>query len=225
MIDLGLAASMAVTAAAVALVARRSDHRSHVDPAVGAFLVATLVARVVRLAVEHPEGLLRPLEVVSVRSGVEWWAGVAAGVAWWWWRSPLTPVAARVAALAATAPLLLVGAGVFSATCVVRDGCPGPASPVGLVPPGLSSRVFPTGVAIGLVLVGVGLALLFRPGPPVRVLAVAIGAVAVTRTLGTVLVPSLSGWGPRELLDPVIGVGAVVVAVTGAVRMGDDADG
>lgn len=222
MIDVGLAVSLVVAGGAVWGCARWWRRSHLLDALVSAVLVGAVVARVVHLAVEHPAGLLSPLELISLRSGAAWWPGVVAGVGWWWLRSGSAPAPARLVALAATVPLALVAHGTLAATCVVRDGCPGPSSAFGLVPPGLSSRVFPLGLAAGMVLVVLAVVLAHWAAPPLvpplAVVGLAAGAVAVLRLVATLVTPTLGSRGPAIGVELVVVGVSIGVAVVGSRR-------
>jgi hypothetical protein len=104
---------------------------------------------------------------------------------------------------------------IFEATCVLRDGCPGPRSPIGLHPDGLSSRVFPVGLAVAVTAVAAagGVALLRRRGlPGVLCAIVSVAAIAVIRSVSSIWLPHIGSGITRQHRESI-----VVLAVTSVV--------
>ena len=151
MIDYGLLGSVVVALGVPALLARRwplegfDPPVGFIDAVLGPALGGLAAGRLVAVALDDPRSLGRLADMLVVRSGVEFWPGaaVAVMVAAWSARRVGVPVPERLAALA---PLAMVGYGAYEASCVLRDGCYGPVSPVGLRPSGLSSTMLPVGV-------------------------------------------------------------------------------
>ncbi|MEJ7846348.1 MAG: hypothetical protein WKF93_11955, partial [Acidimicrobiales bacterium] len=107
---------------------------------------------------------------------------------------------------------VLWGYGTYEFTCFLRDGCFGPSSPIGLVPAGLGTPQFPVGIVVGLlvVLLGVAVRHLWSVSP-VRKLLVAVGGVALVRSIAAVWLPRLGTAPTRPHVESV-----VVLAVTAA---------
>lgn len=174
-----------------------------------------IVARVASLAIDDPAsiGSLRTLAVL--RGGVEFWPGVVAFaiVAGVGARRRHRPVVFELSILS---PFALVAYGAYEVACLVRDGCYGPASPLGLVPDGLHTRMFPVGVAVGLAVAGAGFALsrLWSASAPAKLAGAAL-AVGVARFLASFWLPFLGEGPPRTQLESaaVLAVSAVVLGV------------
>ncbi|MEZ5379543.1 MAG: hypothetical protein R2733_23785 [Acidimicrobiales bacterium] len=155
MIDLGLLLSMVVTLGVPIVVARRwssgGERSGDTDPlapdlldvVLGPLLAGLVVARLTAIVLDDPAAFGRVTDVLIIRSGVEFWPGVvvAAIVAAAAARRSGVAVMARLAALV---PLGLLGTAGYEATCVVRGGCFGPTSPVGLRPQGSAPRWCPS---------------------------------------------------------------------------------
>ena len=170
---------------------------------------------------------MHPRDVLIVRSGVEFWAGVAAGVL-------LAVLGARRDSaapserLADLAPYALLAYGGYEAACLVRDGCYGPNSSIGLVPRGLSTRMLPIGILAALVCVAVGL-LLIRLGRrrPVTEVLLAVATVASVRAIASFWLPRI-GDGPtrqhrQSILVAVAAVGVIAILALASVETGDEA--
>ena len=158
MIDFGLLASMIIALGLPALLSSsRWPLRSFPEPT-GFFDVAVVPAvlgvvfgRLAAVAIDDPSGLSRFGDLLIIRSGVEFWAGLlAALVVVAWGARGETTVMARLADLA---PPAMVGYAGYEMTCLLRDGCFGPASALGLRPPGLSTSMVPVGLIVGLVVI------------------------------------------------------------------------
>ncbi len=119
------------------------------DASLGGLAVGLVVGRTVALALDDPSSLTRLSDLLVIRSGVEFWPGVAAGVGWIALQARREHVhgADRLATLA---PAALVGWALYEASCVIRDGCPGPVMAVGLRPDGHASRMFPVGLVVAV---------------------------------------------------------------------------
>lgn len=189
MMDIGLLVSLIVTVAVPAVfVAPRPLHaapRGVLDTILGAAAVGLLVGRLSAVALDDPGSLTRLSSLLVIRSGVEFWPGLVAAMAWLGLgaRREGTAPWLRIAALA---PAALVGWAGYEATCLVRGGCPGPPTTIGLRPEGLTSTVFP----VGLVVAGAGVvaALLLRrmSSSESTAPAVALTSVALVGTIRSV---------------------------------------
>lgn len=197
MIDTGLLASIAITLAIPALFVRpwppEAIEAGLLDASLGALAVGVLVGRLTSLGLDDATSLTSLSDVLIIRGGVEFWAGAFAGLAWlafWAHQSP-TSALLRIAALA---PPALVAWAFYEATCLIRDGCPGPASALGLRPAGSSTRTFPIGIAVGLVAMGAAYALdrFHRRGlSNSHVALLAITVVASIRSVASIWLPHI----------------------------------
>lgn len=172
-------------------------------------LVGVVAARVATVLVDHPAGIVSLKEVMIIRGGTDFWIGVAVGVA-----AIALTVKDRygvVPRLALLAPFGLIAYGVYHAGCVIQDGCPGPASSIGLAQSGIDQTVFPVGLIGGLVAVLAGLWFMRRPpsDSPMIVVAVLLAVLALIRMTVSVLTPSLVAFPGR---DQILSVVALVTA-------------
>lgn len=194
MIDFGLVVSLIVAIGVPALLAARwtsgGESSTFLDDVTAPLLVGVAVGRLVTLALDDPSSIGSLSDMLVIRSGVEFWPGVAAAVAVvaWQARRAGRPLAARLAALA---PLALVGYALYEAACVFRDGCLGPVAAVGLRPPGLRTTMLPIGWFMAAATVA-GAVLVQRRRDRVRPLvsvAAAAVVVASVRSVGSVWLP------------------------------------
>ncbi len=222
MIDFGLVVSLIAAIGVPALLAIRwasyDDWGSNFLDDVTVPLVVGLVAgRLVTLALDDPNSIGSLSDMLVIRSGVEFWPGVAAAagvVAWQANRADRSPLER----LAALAPLALVGYAAYEAACVFRDGCLGPVSPVGLRPPGLQTTMLPVGLLMAAAtLAGAVIArrrLQDRVRPAVLV-ATAVTIVAAVRSLGSVWLPHIGEDMTRQHRSSI----AVLVVATGVLLL------
>lgn len=216
MIDIGLLASIAIVLTVPAVFVRpwppHALTAGLLDTTLGAAFIGVAAGRLAALAIDNPGSLTSLSDVLIIRSGVEFWPGVIAAVVWLAIRAKRedTPAAVRLAALV---PAAMIAWACFEATCLLRDGCPGPASPVGLRPDGLVTRMLP----IGLVVAGaaiVSAVLLDRwhrrglPGP--QVVALAAVAVSAIRSVASIWLPHIGEALTRQHRESIV---AVVVSV------------
>jgi len=221
-IDFGLVVSLIAAIGVPALLAIRwasyDDWGSNFLDDVTVPLVVGLVAgRLVTLALDDPNSIGSLSDMLVIRSGVEFWPGVAAAagvVAWQANRADRSPLER----LAALAPLALVGYAAYEAACVFRDGCLGPVSPVGLRPPGLQTTMLPVGLLMAAAtLAGAVIArrrLQDRVRPAVLV-ATAVTIVAAVRSLGSVWLPHIGEDMTRQHRSSI----AVLVVATGVLLL------
>lgn len=158
MIDVGLLLTVLIVLGGVQL-ALRAVPPAAVDRAQVAALVSTplivglIAARVVFVLLDHPASVFRLRDLMVVRAGVEFWAGVFVALAWVLVRVRRSvDRAGAMVTLATTTPYLLIGVALYEASCLVRDGCLGPVASVGLKPNGLDSTMIPVGVLVAVVL-------------------------------------------------------------------------
>lgn len=203
MIDYGLLVSVMVAFGAASVLSWRWSIAEEAPPeasdkpvdfldlALGPALAGLAVGRLAALALDDPNSIGSLSDMLIIRSGVEFWPGVVAAalvVLWGERRAGLAPLTR----LSLLVPLAMVGYSGYEAACVFRDGCFGPASPVGLRPPGVSTTMLPVGwlmaaaVVVGAVAVR---ALAERVAPRAAVVAAATAAVAGVRSVGSIWLP------------------------------------
>lgn len=222
MIDRGLLVSLALMAVVLTVAGRAAPPRTVpaaalwdlVLPALGA---GVFVARVVSVAIEDPGTFATPRDLLIIRGGMSFWAGVggsALATAW-----PLRHQARRseiLARLADLAPYGLWAYGTFEVTCLVRDGCFGPPSALGLRPLGLPETQLPVGLAVGLcaVLLGVAVRRLGVRHPTDAVL-MALGGLATCRWLAAFWLPDV-GVGPsrQQVESLVVALASLLAYIT-----------
>ena len=224
MIDVGLLASIAIVlivpSVFVAVWPTAAAPAGLLDTAGGGLIVGLVVGRLVAVAIDDPGSLSRLNDLMIIRSGVEFWPGVAAGLVWISFRSAREHVAPaqRLAALAVPA---LVAWACYEAACLVRDGCPGPLSPVGLRPAGLLERMFPIGLVAAVTAAGSAMALrrLHRRGmPSLQVVALALAALATIRSVASIWLPRI-GDGLTRQHQTSIAVAVVAAGVLSVLRV------
>lgn len=170
------------------------------DVAGGALAIGLVVGRLTAVALDDPGSLTSLSDLLIIRSGVEFWPGVAAGLAWLVVRSHREQTAWSVA-LATLAPAGLISWAAYEATCLARDGCPGPVSPIGLRPDGLTATMFPVGLVVAFAGVAFAVWLMReqRRGlePPLVWLGAVLG-VAVIRSVASVWLPHIGNRMTRQ---------------------------
>ena len=221
MIDRGLLVSILITAAGPWLVARLMRAAGGVtvdgDTLMMSGIAGLVGGRVAFVALEDPGAFGRLGDLLIIRSGVEFWPGLVVGVAVFASsaRRAGRPV---VESLAVAAPLFLVGYGAYEAACILRDGCFGPPSAVGLPPPGFAATVFPVGLAVGALAVASGLALRKR-GPVDRSgLVIALLVLAALRGVAGFFLPRVGSSLTRPHVESL-----TMVAVAVALHLGGGA--
>ena len=120
------------------------DPVGFIDAVLGPALAGLAVGRLTTLLLDDPSSIGSISDMLIIRSGVEFWPGVAAAVIALMWSANRAglPLLVRVADLA---PVTMIGYAGYEAACVFRDGCFGPDSPIGLQPPGLAATMLPVG--------------------------------------------------------------------------------
>lgn len=204
--DYGLLASIAAVLAVPALLVRPWPQQEPewrlLDRVGGSLAAGLLVGRLAALAIDDRGSLTSIADLLVIRSGVDFWPGLAAGMAWLaWTETHADRSAPRLLATVASAGL--VGWAAYEASCLLRDGCPGPISPVGLRPDGLVERQFP----VALVVAGaatVAAWLLDRARrhdlPDIEAIVLAIGAVALIRSIASFWLPRVGSGLTRQHL-------------------------
>ena len=225
MIDAGLLLSVAVIYAVVWasvrwVFPRAPDTDDALDAATTPAIVGLAAGRVVAVMIDDPNAFRRLGDLLIIRSGVEFWPGVAAGAA------ALVFSARRhgadpVARAAAVIPAGLMAYAAYAATCVVREGCFGPVSSVGLVPRIGGARQFPVEFVVAAVTAALAVMLSRVRWRSATVMASAAGGLALIRLVAGVWLPRVEpGWSRLEAQSVVVLLGAVSVGVWSVLRSG-----
>lgn len=219
MIDRGLLLTIAVMTAAVPVLTRLAPPRTMkrgelLDATLPAMFAGLAAGRVTALTLDDPTALSRLRDILLIRGGMEFWPGVAAGVALLALgarRAPLAPYAR----LADLAPFAMWEYALYEGLCLVRDGCFGPRSVIGIRPGGLGSPQLPIGVFVAVAAVGAGV-LVRRIGlrRPRRAVIAAVGAVALVRSVASFWLPRIGSALTRQHVESL--VVTVAAAVAGA---------
>lgn len=217
MIDVGLLVSVAalVIIPAVFLRPWPSDGApvDVLEVGLGPLGLGLLSGRIAAMALDDPSSLRNVRDILIIRSGVEFWPGVVIGCAWLVWRARLDRRSLNQSLASLSVAALLAWA-TFEATCVLRDGCPGPRSPIGLHPDGLSSRVFPVGLAVAVaaaIAAGIVAQLRRRGLTGALCAVVSVAAVAGIRTVSSIWLPHIGSGITRQHRESI----AVLVATLG----------
>lgn len=165
-----------------------------------ALTVGLIAGRLATVAIDDPSSLTSVSDLLVIRSGVEFWPGVAAGLVWLGWAEHRC--GRRVAQLLAIiAPAALLGWSAHEASCLFRDGCPGPVSPFGLRPAGLLQRQFPVGLVVAIVaaLASYVIHRARRAGlGDIDAALLALGVVALIRSLASFWLPKVGAGLTRQ---------------------------
>lgn len=221
MLDIGLLVTGAVLVVVLVVGTRWAPTASFepgevLDRLIVPAVVGLLSARVATAALDDWASLRSVRALLVIRGGVEFWVGVAVMVALvaWTLRRRHRPASVGLAELA---PFALWGYAAYEATCVVRDECYGPVSPVGLVPGGLSTRMFPLGLIVAAAVAALGFAVRHVPWSATARLLLAVGGVAGLRSLVSFWLPKLGEGLTRQHVESI--VVAATVLVVGAGRL------
>ncbi len=222
MIDYGLLVSMIIAFGLPSLlgmwwqVSGRDGPVGFLDAALSPALAGLAVGRITTLLLDDPASIGRVSDMLIIRSGVEFWPGALAALVAVLVGSRLSRISPATRLLQ-IAPLAMFGYAGYEAACVFRDGCFGPASPIGLRPPGLPTTMLPVGllmaVAVAAAAVGVR-ELATRNRSAVLIVAVTTLAVSSVRALGSIWLPHVGDGPTRQHLSSVIMV-VVSTAVVG----------
>lgn len=220
MIDVGLLASIAIVLIVPAVFVRpwpaSAATSGLIDVSTGALLVGLAVGRLTAVAIDDPRSLTNLSDLMIIRSGVEFWPGVAAGLVWIALRARHHDVSPARRLAAITAPALVAWA-CYEATCVLRDGCPGPLSSIGLRPDGLVERMFPIGLVVAAAAGGAAAVgrRWHRGGmPDVEVVVLAVLAVATIRSIASIWLPHIGNGLTRQHQTSIaVGVIALIAFV------------
>lgn len=172
---------------------RRPDEPTLSEAAFWPTAVGLLVGRLVALGIDDTDSLRSMSNLLLLRGGVELWPGVLAGTL-----AALAIVRIRHRSVATTARLLVPSAvaawATYDLACLIRDGCPGPSSPIGLRPPGLTTTQLPVSLIAGLA--GLGAAVLLRKAAPrrgtARLILTGLLVTAALRSIESIWLPSLA---------------------------------
>lgn len=196
MVDYGLFLSVAATVVAVWAANRllptdELGDRSPTDQLVTPLVAGLVLGRAVSLLFNDPAGLFSLREFLTIRGGVEFWPAVAMAllVLWVLRHSEDPPETRRVALLL---PFVAIGLGAFQASCLLRDGCPGPKTTFGLIPGGLTTRQFPAAIAGGAALVRFAVWLVRTTLPDHHKILVGLFAIGGERALLGAVQPNLA---------------------------------
>lgn len=219
MIDTGLLATMAIVILVPAVFVHpwpaSAVPAGLIDTSLGALMIGLVAGRLVSVLLDDPSSIGSINDLLIVRSGVEFWAGVGVGVTWIAWCARREGVTPRRRLAALTAPALVAWA-CFEGTCLLRDGCAGPVSQFGLHPPGLVERMFPVGlaVAVAAALAAWGTRQLHRRGmPDGRVVVLAVLSVAAIRAVASFWLPRVGDGLTRQHKESLIVATASVIGL------------
>jgi len=222
-IDYGLLASMIIAFGIPSLVCSwwtvsgRDGPVGFLDLALGPTFAGLAVGRITTLALDDPSSIGSISDMLIIRSGVEFWPGVATAIA-------IVMVSAHLGLvspsrrIAELAPLAMVGYAGYEAGCIFRDGCFGPDTALGLRPPGLSTTMLPIGwfMAVGVAVAAVGVHRLGTRGTSTFVVVLAAAfAVASVRAVGSIWLPHV-GDGLTRQHRTSIAVAAITALIAAA---------
>jgi len=153
-IDRGLFATVALVFAIISILDRLLRRPSREGDSILGLASAPLMfgiaaGRLVAVAMEDPATLRRPLDLLLIRGGMEFWPGLlaAATAVCVASRRDGTRAEQRIAVLS---PFALWAYGVYEVTCLLRDGCFGPPFSGGLRPGGIGEPQLPVGALVGV---------------------------------------------------------------------------
>lgn len=226
MIDVGLLATIAIVLIVPSVFVQPWPQSAAVtgllDTAGGALLIGLVAGRLTAVAIDDPGSLTRIGDLLIIRSGVEFWPGVAAGIAWIAARSNRDHIAPIQRLAALTAPALVAWA-CFEAACLVRDGCPGPLSTFGMRPDGLVQRMFPVDVLAAAAGIGAAVATRYfhrRGMPSAQVVTLAVALLAVIRSAASIWLPHIGNGLTRQHKTSLV-VAIIAPAAFVAIRIRD----
>ena len=220
MIDAGLLASLVVVNVGVWALVRlvrptRTDPRDVLDLLSVPVLAGVVGARFTAAALDDPSAFSRPGDLLLVRGGMELWAGIVTGGA------ALTIIRHRRdddsvgSSVTDLSPYILWGMALYEATCVIRDGCFGPESTLGLTPRGGLSPQFPVGLAVAACLAGVGVVVRrVARLDPLLALLLAVGGLGAVRAAASIWLPRISDGLTRQHIESMAAVALALVGTT-----------
>lgn len=194
------------------------------DVALGPAFAGLVLGRLTALALDDPSSIGSVPDMLIIRSGVEFWPGVAAAIVTVLLSAHFSRIS-RPRRMSELAPLAMLAYSGYELACVFRDGCYGPNSVIGLSPPGLTTTMLPVGwmMAAGVGLAAFGIHVLVRRAhSPMLVALVSIGVVASARAIGSIWLPHVGDGLTRQHLSSIViavmSLTAVAVLVTVAPR-------
>lgn len=194
------------------------ERREVLDALYGPAIVGVLAARLVAVMLDDPTSLGSIRALLVIRGGVEFWAGAAALLAVMWRGARRRHGRAWSDALVDLVPFVLWAYATYEATCVVRGGCYGPPTALGLVPEGLRERQLPVGLAVGAVVTVLGVVVYRLARWPTGERALlAVAGVATTRALASLWLPRLSDGLTRQHRESIV-IAVVSLAALAASR-------
>ena len=222
MIDVGLLVSMAIMLTIPVVFIRpwpaAAVEAGILDTTLGALLIGIAIGRLTAVAIDDSGSLTNLSDLLIIRSGVEFWPGAAAALTWLAYTAHREGHSAAVR-LAALAPAGLIAWSCFEATCLLRDGCPGPVSAIGIRPDGLVTPMFP----IGLVVAGVAVASAFaldrlhrRGWASLNVVLLAIISISSIRSVASIWLPHIGNGLTRQHKTSIAVLAGSVVALIAA---------
>ena len=217
MMDRGLFLSIVAVVAVVYVTARLA--RPHTlaptqvfDVLMGPTMVAALVGRLTAMALTDPRSFTEVRDVLVFRGGLEFWPGITAGLVVLW-RGARRDNADPLLRLVDLLPYILWAMAAFDVTCLLREGCFGPASPIGLVPTGLQGRVLPVGILVAAITAVAGTVIRRRwPAQPLTTALLALLYVAGQRSVASFWLPRFGDDLTRQhLLSIAVTAAAIIV--------------
>lgn len=226
MIDFGLLVTFIVVVAAPAIFARllppTTFPRSQLlDIALGSLLIGLAVGRTVALTLDDRTALTQIRDILLIRSGVEFWPSVGAGIAALGWRARRANVQ-FYRRLADLAPYALVAYAAYEASCLARDGCYGPLSSVGFKPRGLTVTMLPLGLvaAAALLIVAVVVRQWSSLSTTTSILS-ALVSIAAVRSIASFWLPKIGDSLTRQHLESIsVLIAGLIVNCVAAIRRG-----
>lgn len=218
MMDRGLFLSIVAVVATVYGTARLA--RPHTvaptqvfDVLMGPTMVAALVGRLTAMALTDWRSFTEVRDILVFRGGLEFWPGLAAGLMVLW-RGARRDNADPLLRLVDLLPYVLWAMAAFDVTCLLREGCFGPASPIGLVPTGLQGRVLPVGILVAAITALVGTAIRRRwPAQPLTTALLALLYVAGERSVASIWLPRFGDDLTRQHLQSIAVTAAAVIVI------------
>ena len=218
MMDRGLFLSVVAVVATVYVTARLA--RPHTlaptqvfDVLMGPTMVAALVGRLTAMALTD----WRSFTGGARHLGVPGWPRVLAGPrrrTLVLWRGARRDNADPLLRLVDLLPYVLWAMAAFDVTCLLREGCFGPASPIGLVPTGLQGRVLPVGILVAAITALVGTAIRRRwPAQPLTTALLALLYVAGKRSVASIWLPRFGDDLTRQHLQSIAVTAAAVIVI------------
>lgn len=218
MMDRGLFLSIVAVVAVVYVTARLA--RPHTlaptqvfDVLMGPTVAAAIVGRLTAMALTDWRSFTEVRDILVFRGGLEFWPGLAAGLMVLW-RGARRDNADPLLRLVDLLPYVLWAMAAFDVTCLLREGCFGPTSPIGLVPTGLQSRVLPVGILVAAMTALVGTAVRRRwPAQPLTTALLALLFVAGQRSVASIWLPRFGDDPTRQHLQSIAVTAAAIITI------------